>query len=1003
MNNRQDDDDKVSTLQSIIGQGIIPTERAHELLEAANGSLERAIDIYFHQQQQQEENQDDGVVVDQPAPLDEEDDDEVVVMGNTNTNTSAAGATANSTSTTTTTTTTTSKKRPPPFHKKASPNRSSSSSPTTKQARLDIFFGAKQKKSPPPPNHHPKSEAAVTPPNSGGAEGGPPPSSSANLATSSREQHLEIINVDDSPPHNVQEEDLSSKPSAATAATSSSLNNTPGVIPVVPHHPAPLAVITTTTNDDDDHDDDDSISFHNLAETLQQLTDTTKRLEKLDILKNYIRRILLLQQQQEESASSKAQTLTCALVLLLGFRGGGGGSNPQQQAPMEVGGSALSKALQTILGASRLQLSKGYRTYGDMGDAAASLFQTKRFFVTTNNKPLTIRHVYESFERIVATEGRDAKQHIVLKLLRACNSKTELRFLVRLLIGNMRVGANLKTVLVALAMAFVIVPPNNENENKNDKETKKAAEIIQKTHDICPNLNAIIVALLKGGVEQVQKDCSIQLMTPIAPMLAHPTHSLEQIAKAMGGGGGDDEDENGTTTTSIGMTMEWKYDGVRCQVHYDGTVIKLFSRHMLETTAQYPDAAKAILEAIARRVVKDDSGDNHHQAQSFILDAEIVGVEGEGEQNMRLLPFQDLSRRKKTDDGKGVRVKVFCFDLMYLNGVSYINRSLQQRQAVLKECFRETDDFAFVSSQPLATFDEGRICAFLEKAVKKGAEGLMLKVLGTSAAISAADDDDASDKGKIPGKKDTLSSYYEAGTRSHSWLKVKQDYVAGDTIDVVPIGAWYGNGRKAQKSFLSPVLLAVYDEEDDVYRSISRCMSFTDAMYDAMREFYFRGTAYPPGVGMEGTVDEDKEVTIEANATKEVLEVVGEEGGEPSDEEEEGGQQNSGMTTPKETGPSGVNCSSNRPSSAYVITNESPPIWFKPMEVFEVSFADMSLSRQHTAGAGLVDDSEGRGVALRFPRFKRRRPDKKPEQATTSLQIAQLFSQQAKVSNTKRA
>jgi len=96
-----------------------------------------------------------------------------------------------------------------------------------------------------------------------------------------------------------------------------------------------------------------------------------------------------------------------------------------------------------------------------------------------------------------------------------------------------------------------------------------------------------------------------------------------------------------------------------------------------------------------------------------------------------------------------------------------------------------------------------------------------------------------------------------------------------------------------------------------------------------------------------------------------------------------------------------VNCFPNRPTSAFVITNEMPTIWFQPMEVFEVAFADLSLSRQHTAAAGLVDE-EGRGVALRFPRFKRRRPDKKPEQATTSIEIAQLFAKQSKIKNRPR-
>jgi hypothetical protein len=91
-----------------------------------------------------------------------------------------------------------------------------------------------------------------------------------------------------------------------------------------------------------------------------------------------------------------------------------------------------------------------------------------------------------------------------------------------------------------------------------------------------------------------------------------------------------------------------------------------------------------------------------------------------------------------------------------------------------------------------------------------------------------------------------------------------------------------------------------------------------------------------------------------------------------------------------------VNCLTGRPSSAYIVTNESPSIWFKPLEVFEVSFADLSLSRAHTAGARLVDDPDGRGIALGFPRFKRRRPDKSIEQATTTEEVAHLFYEQKK-------
>jgi DNA ligase 1 len=846
-----DDSLQISTLQSIC-EGI-SHERAKELLEASNGNLERAIDVFFHQQQEHP----DATVADDPA--------RVVVSSPTSSGPSPPVAVA------------TTYRSPSSNKKKSASSPGLGGDSSRKQAHLDSFFSA----------------GATT--------------TSEKLDWKSTPCD-EIVLLDDSD----EEEDLED-----VHIESSGRRKKP-----------PTMEVPTITSEQVTKE----LSFQTLAETLQQLTDTTKRLVKLDVLKDFILHIV----EHETDLESRVNSLTSSFVLLLGFRG-------SSDEPLSIGGSALSKALQTVLGASRAQLSKAYREHGDMGDVAAALFQKKTVFAMTKPRAsLSVSKVYQAFDKIVSTDGRDAKQNILLHLLRGCNVKVEIRFLVRLLIGNTRVGANLKTILAALALAF---EPN---------DAKHATDIIQKTYDICPKLDRIIHALLTGGLDQVRNDCgTIQVLTPIAPMLAHPTHSLDQVAKVMKQGDGSE----------LPMTMEYKYDGVRCQAHFDGSTSKLFSRHMLETTAQYPDAIKAIFEA--RR-----SGDG---TESFVLDAEIVGVEDHGD-GVRLLPFQELSRRKKTDDGKGVRVKVFCFDLMYWNGSSYIDQPLHVRRAKIREHFAETKDFAYVTSKDLPTFDAVQITTFLEESVAHGTEGLMLKLLGTT--------DEAVMEGTttIDAKPQDSSnrSFYEAGTRSHSWLKVKRDYVAGfaDTIDVVPIGAWYGNGRKAQMSFLSPVLLAVYDEEEDVYRSVSRCMTFTDAMYESMREFYLRGTPYPADVG--------------------IVDVAGGQDVAVVEEEDVAISEEPDATISLDPESPMVNCFSDRPSSAYVITNESPPIWFKPMEVFEVSFADMSLSRQHTAGAGFVNDAEGRGIALRFPRFKRRRPDKRPDQATTSLQIAQMFAQQSK-------
>jgi DNA ligase-1 len=564
----------------------------------------------------------------------------------------------------------------------------------------------------------------------------------------------------------------------------------------------------------------------------------------------------------------------------------------------------------------------------------------------------------------------------------------------------MRIGANIKTILASLAMAMVPLSGNDEkcedlsqnNERKSiDKSsspseihkqnTKDAIALVQKTYDVCPSISRIVRALLEGGFDQMKRECSLSVMTPIAPMLAHPVHSLDEIKEKMEECGDD-------------ATMEWKYDGMRCQAHYDGSNIKLFSRHMLNMTDQFPDVVDYLKEAVNRNVACDSI--------SFVIDAEIVGVEGEGIES-RLLPFQDLStRRKKADDGNGIRVRVFAFDLMFLNGESLVNEQLFKRISMLHELFVETNDFSFVSSQTIISYDESKIKSFLSEAVESGAEGLMVKLLGRNSVLDANQKVASSEKAH-----EGMDSLYEAGTRSHSWLKVKRDYVAGfsDTIDVVPIGAWWGSGRKAQKSFLSPILLAVYDDEEDVYRSICRCMTFTDVMYESIREFYFNGIAYPSHVDSQAAENSGDKTLQKLPIEDEAI--IDDDNSCDDHEDDDNKEEESQRISPNEEydgqtrETDRVNCFPGRPSSAFVITNESPQFWFKPMEVFEVAFADLSLSRQHTAAAGLVDE-EGRGIALRFPRFKRRRPDKKPEEATTSIEIAQLFAKQSKIKNRPR-
>lgn len=199
------------------------------------------------------------------------------------------------------------------------------------------------------------------------------------------------------------------------------------------------------------------------------------------------------------------------------------------------------------------------------------------------------------------------------------------------------------------------------------------------------------------------------------------------------------------------FTCEYKYDGERAQVHLleDGT-IAVFSRNSENMSAKYPDLVEQIPRCIKEGV------------KSFVLDCEAVAYDIE---EKKLLPFQELSRRKRKDvrtEDITVRVHLFAFDLLYLNGEvsasasawnpadvsqSLLQKELRERRDILKENFQPVEaEFAFAMASDGSSTEE--IQTFLEESVKDGCEGLMVKMLTTS------------------------SSTYEPSRRSMNWLKV---------------------------------------------------------------------------------------------------------------------------------------------------------------------------------------------------------------------------------------
>ena len=502
-------------------------------------------------------------------------------------------------------------------------------------------------------------------------------------------------------------------------------------------------------------------------------------------------------------------------------------------------------------------------------------------------------------------------------------------------------------MLIALSRAFLLSRPPNatfpiRSQSELARLKKEAlAELYSRGEELVkacfarhPNYNDLVPCMLEVGMaDELLVRCGLALHIPLRPMLGSITRDLgEMLTKLQG----------------RDFTCEFKYDGQRAQVHCDDNgKVSIFSRHLEVMTDKYPDLVALVPK------IRGDS------VRSFILEGEVVAVDRDSGE---LKAFQQLTNRARKDVAIGeikIDVCLFSFDLMYLNGEELLNRPFRERRELLRSLFIEIPhQFTWVKSIDATSADSEVVLEFFKSATDIKCEGIMVKVLDNvpNPEIQSLMDEDLAEtveiipkpvsKASKSRKKDkaeytrmdkseekergtrrkALLSTYEPDKRLDSWLKVKKDYNASaDTLDLIPIAAWHGQGRKAK--WWSPILLAVRNPETGSLEAVTKCISgFTDKFYQANKDKYAEGSAN----------------------------VI------------------------------------SRPS--YVEYEGHPDVWFEPQEVWEMAFADITLSPTYTAAIGLV--SEERGLSMRFPRFLKVRNDKGIDEASTSDFLAGLWRKQ---------
>ena len=350
-------------------------------------------------------------------------------------------------------------------------------------------------------------------------------------------------------------------------------------------------------------------------------------------------------------------------------------------------GVAEKLAVRAIAKSSGMPIKKiesEYRKKGDLGNAATVILEQKTQ-TTFLAEDITVERVYDTLYKIASLEGsrsQDMKMKYISSLLNDA-TPIEASFILKILLGTLRLGIAENTVMDALAIAYT-----------SSKENRK---ILERAYNVSSDLGQVAEIIANEGLDGITK-FEVKLFNPIRPMLADRVKSESDAIEKMG----------------KRFAAEYKLDGERVQLHSSNEKVILFSRSLENITSYYPD----IVEKIPNMI----------NASEVILEAEAVAI---NEDTGEFLPFQELMhRRRKYKIEKAVTqypITINFFDVLFHNGKSCLELPYEQRRKTLENIVKE-NDFAKYVPMEIVT-NENEIEEVLENSINSGCEGLMLKML----------------------------------------------------------------------------------------------------------------------------------------------------------------------------------------------------------------------------------------------------------------------------------
>ncbi|WXG39717.1 MAG: ATP-dependent DNA ligase [Candidatus Freyarchaeum deiterrae] len=406
------------------------------------------------------------------------------------------------------------------------------------------------------------------------------------------------------------------------------------------------------------------MKFSTLAKCFENLENTSSRLGMTDILASLFKECTV-------------EDIDKVIYMLQGVV-----APPFKGIEMGMGEKFVQKAVSNASGVSKEEVVKEYKSSGDLGIVVSGLLPKKE-------GNLTVSQVCDAFMKIATASGKGT-QEVRIKALTELlknSSPLEARYLVRIPLGKLRLGAGDATIIDALSVRIV-----------GDKSMKGE---IERAYNLCCDMGLVAKTLYTDRI--AISNFEIKVGNPIKPALAERLPSVEEIIDKIGE-----------------CYAEAKYDGFRIQLHKEGDKVELFSRRIERMTHMFPELVQA-----AREQIKGDA----------IIEGETISY---NESTGEFLPFQFTIRRKRKhgveEMAEQYPVVYFAFDILY-NGQDLTKKSYIERRSVLESSISEGERIRV--SEKIRTKDAEEMKRFFNESIERGLEGIVAKDLNAPYTAGA--------------------------------------------------------------------------------------------------------------------------------------------------------------------------------------------------------------------------------------------------------------------------